>query len=145
MSRLISLAAVTAACLSMGGCAHQGETGFAWSFHQNPSEGVKLAYGQPHSDNVLLMMTCEPGSGRVMLSAVSGQDHIELAANKARDRFAGEPGVFGTVEAEAKAGAPSLATFARTGDLALVEGNRRIALAAAPQGDVQRFFGACEA
>lgn len=153
MSRPITLAVVAAACMSLGGCAHRGDTapGFAWSFQQNPDEGVKLAYGQPHSDNVLLMMTCEPGSGRVLLSAMSGQarDHIDLAARGARERISGHsaPNLFGghIVEGEASAATPSLAAFARTGDLAMMEGRRRIALAAAPveRADVQRFFSAC--
>lgn len=152
MSRILSLIAVAAAAMSLGGCVHQKAEGFSWSFQQNPDEGVKLAYGQPQSDNVLLMMTCAPGSGQVMLSAIGGRDDIVLAAGKDRDRFDGRaaPSAFGTghlVEAQAHTAAPSLRTFARTGELAMMEGRRRIDLAAEPQerAGVQRFFRTCRA
>ena len=153
MSRFLSMIVVAGACLSLGGCAHeQAPAGFAWSFQENPGEGVKLAYGQPRSDNVLLMMTCEPGSARVQLSALSGAggEAIVLTTGEGRDRFEGEASVFGgapLVEAEAVADARSLRAFARTGDLALMDGRRRIDVAAAPaeQAGVKRFFRACRA
>ena len=154
MSRLLSLAAV-AATLSIGGCAHQDAAEadrFAWIYQENEYEGAKLAYGAPNTDDVLLMMICEPGSGQVQLSAMSGAggDAIVLSSRNDQDRFAGHagPSVFGgawLIEAEARTAATSLRGFARTGDLALMEGRRKINVAAEPgeRAQVTRFFEAC--
>ena len=115
-------------------------------------EGAKLAYGAPSSDDVVLMMTCAPGSGHVMLSAMTERtrEEIVLASGGARDRFSGEvlPSELGglLLETQVEAKSKSLAGFARTGKLSMVAaGGETVSLAA--RGDeregVSRFFEVC--
>jgi hypothetical protein len=154
MSRMLSIIALTAAGLALGGCAHEASApGYAWSYQQSEGEGVKLAYGAPASDDILLMMTCAPHSGRVRLSAVTeaAQNDIVLASGKGRERFVGAamPSELGgaLVEAEAQAASPALARFAQTGDLAMMAGAQRVSLNAAgtERADVRQFFQSCQA
>jgi hypothetical protein len=149
MSRILSIIAFAAA---LGGCAHEADApGYAWSYQHSGGEGVKLAYGAPSSDDVLLMMTCAPHSGRVLLSAITegAQNDIVLASGSGRDRFTGAamPSELGgaLVEAEARAASPSLDRFARTGDLSMMAGAQKVSLAAngAERAGVQQFFEAC--
>lgn len=151
MSRLLSMMAIAAAGLALTGCAHQETSpNLNWTFQADSGDGAKLAYGQPQSDNVVLMMTCEPGVGQVVLSTPSAS--LDNAVILGRDRFEGRaiPDALSggqIVEATASAAAPSLDAFARTGDLTLVEGGRRFDLTAAPreQDGVKRFFESCRA
>jgi len=156
MSRIPStILALSAAALALAACAHEttSASNYAWSYQQNEYEGAKLAYGAPSSDDVLLMMTCAPHSGRVQLSAITdaAQNDIVLTSGKGRDRFTGAaaPSEFGgaIVEAEAQARAPSLDRFARTGDLAMMAGAQKVSLAAsgAAHAGVKQFFETCRA
>jgi hypothetical protein len=148
---------LAASCL-LAACAHQtpapDPSGMAWTLNETPSEGVKLAYGLPDSDMVLVMMTCRPSSGDVVLLQAVGPDApaaIALASGAAEARFAGEAspsmgdGAF--VEAMARADDPALARFARTGDLALRDGGRTHALPAssADRDRIAAFFRSCRA
>lgn len=144
--------------LMVAACAHQvapsPEPALAWSLHSTELEGAKLAYGQPQSDNVLLMMTCQPRTGAVRLSVAAPEagapDAVRLASRGRQDSFAGEaaPSGMGSgliVEAEARADHPVLASFAATGDLAVVENGRRARLpaAGADRQEIRSFFAAC--
>jgi hypothetical protein len=143
-------------CLAAA-CAHQGgpeAPGMAWSLQHAEGEGAKLAFGQPSSDNVLLMMTCQPRSGQVLVSVTTGEvsDAIELSSKEHVSRLSGQavPAMGeGSVLMEAEAGADdrTLASFARTGELAVVENGRRSALPvrAAERETVSRFFAECRA
>ena len=145
-------------CL-LAACAHQGDGGarggMAWSLHHAEGEGAKLAYGQPASDNVLLMMTCQPRSGQVLVSltapAGDAPAMIELSSKGRSSRLAGDlaPGMGDGAIIEAKASAidPALASFARTGDLAVVEGDHSAKLPAgrAERAAVSDFFDQCRA
>lgn len=146
---------IIAACtLALAGCSAQAAPDYGWSFQQDEHEGAKLAYGAPSSDDVVLMMTCAPNSGRVLLSAVTERprEEIVLASGGARDRFSGEllPSELGglLLEARVEAKARSLAGFARTGKLSIVAaGGETISLPA--RGDeregVSQFFETCRA
>jgi hypothetical protein len=122
-----------------------------WSLSQAQGEGAKLAYGEPQSDNVLLMMTCQPRSGRVLISAPATSSEIELVSGRERSRLTGQAapamGDAILIEAQATPDDRALASFARTGDLALVADGRRASLPArsAEQRAIAGFFGACRA
>lgn len=151
-----ALMSLAGSCL-LAACAHQTPTampGMAWSLHHAEGEGAKLAFGQPASDNVLIMMTCQPRSGEVLVSlaAPSGaRPAIDLASRGATAEFQGETapsmgdGVL--IEAQAPASHPALAQFARTGDLTLVDNGRRTPLPArgAERGKIAGFFESCRA
>jgi hypothetical protein len=140
-------------------CAHQGEqglAGMAWSLNHAEGEGAKLAYGQPASDNVLLMMTCQPQSGAVRVSLVTGADEvpgsIALASQGKVSKLRGQalPGMgegSALLEAEARTSDPALASFARTGEIAVIQNGRTSALPvrAQEQPTVKAFFAECRA
>jgi hypothetical protein len=150
-----AILSLAGSCL-LAACAHQGgpiTPGMAWSLHHSAGEGAKLAFGQPASDNVLLMMTCAPRSNavRVSLTAAPGAPAtIELASGEARNRLRGEIApAMGEgavlIEADAPADAAALSRFAQTGELAVIEGGRRAELPARRQekAAVADFFATC--
>jgi hypothetical protein len=150
MPRRLVLPAVLFA-LSVAGCAHQQAAlpGYSWAFLDNADEPPKLAYGRPSSDEVLLMMTCAPGSRAVTLSAsgVSGRT-LSVSSGGRLSRFAAVGGSDGgLLEAEADRDALALGNFRRTGDLAIVNAGRSHSISAVPadRGQVAAFFKACEA
>ena len=72
MIRPAAITVLTASVLLLGSCMHGQEamsSGMAWSLHETPEEGAKLAYGAPNSDNVALMLSCQPASGQVLCKA----------------------------------------------------------------------------
>ncbi|WP_421932583.1 hypothetical protein [Phenylobacterium sp.] len=145
-------------CL-LASCAHQGQSGLpgmAWSLNHAEGEGAKLAYGQPQSDNVLIMMTCQPRSGRVLVSMTAPvdapSDAIEITSRDHNSRLAADatPGMgegASYVEARAAVTDPALASFAATGDLAVVAGGRKAAMPVRgpERAAVNDFFAACRA
>eukprot|EP01030_Chromulinospumella_sphaerica_P021381 gene21381-21316_t len=87
MNRSVAIIALTTSVLLLGSCMHGGPYvagDMAWSLHETPEEGAKLAYGAPNSDNVALMMTCQPASGEVLVStnAVQSAPAIVLKSGK---------------------------------------------------------------
>lgn len=156
MSRKLFIAFIAAASAALGGCASAGPapSPYAWSYQQVEGEGEKLAYGAPNSDDVVMMMTCEPGSGRVIMSALVEEmrDELVLASGGEERSY---PAIGGTseldggaiVEAEGFADKPVLTRFARTGELAILGGSKRIELAAqgGDQSSIGRFFERCQA
>jgi hypothetical protein len=152
MRRRAAMSFVAACTLSA--CAHQqtpaAMPGMAWSLHQADGEGTKLAYGQPHSDNVVLMMSCAPGSGTVLVSANAAADarpELELASGPRSARFRAEVGPAmgdgAIVEASAPANSPVLQRFADSGDLAVAVSGRRTAV----PGDrtkARQFLASCQ-
>ena len=144
---------IAACALAAAGCSAQAAPDYGWSFQQDEHEGTKLAYGAPSSDDVVLMMTCAPGSGHVMLSAMTERtrEEIVLASGGARDRFSGEvlPSELGglLLEAKVEAEARSLAAFARTGKLTMAANGETVSLAAhgEERAGVSQFFQVCRA
>lgn len=142
---------------SVAACAHQmdqARTGdLTWNLHMAGTQ-AKLAYGQPNSDLVGLMMSCEQGSGAVMVSGdvttdsaklvlASGDRKLHLSGDAQPDPYTG--GLY--VEASAPAGSPALQRFAQTGDLRMVRtmADRDMQAPDAAKGDIRRFFAHCEA
>lgn len=153
MTRLPALIAAVA-CAALGSCvASPAAPGFAWSYQNNAGEGPKLAYGAPSSDNVVLMMTCEPAARRVDVSLIGGspQGGLVLASGDARQTVAAglvaSPDAGQMIEGSTHIASPALARFARTGDLSLVDRGRTVRLDATPldRASVSRFFAACNA
>lgn len=153
MSRTLAIIAL-AICGGLGSCvATQTVSGFAWSFQHNEGEGPKLAYGTPASDNVVLMMTCEPGAQRVDVSLMGGSPKagLTLVSGDARQTLKADlissPGMGQMIQAVARPASAPLAGFARTGDLSLVDRGRTVKIDASPseRAGVRRFFKACQA
>jgi hypothetical protein len=147
---------LAASCLVVA-CASQGQgalPGLAWFLYETDSEGAKLAYGAPSSDNVVLMMTCQPHSGEVTVSATNAGDSARIRLTSAGESgdFFGQAGPSGVgqgayVEAAAPADHPALARFARTGELSLHEADHsaRLPVRMAERGRIRDFFAACQA
>jgi len=76
--RTRSVLGLTVATILAAACAHpapEAPAPMSWSFNHTQDEGLKLVYGQPRSDNVLLMMSCQPQTGQVEVAvATSGDD-----------------------------------------------------------------------
>lgn len=152
MASRIAFAALSIAAL-LAGCAHEkaGLDGYRWAYLEEGPEAPRLAYGRPNSDDVVLMISCQPGRDQVAVSAVglSGGE-IVLASGRAETRFAGARindamSDGGVLEARGKASAPALAGFSKSGDLALLtEGERHdLTAGSADRGHVKAFFKAC--
>ena len=153
MSRMLATIGLLA-CVGLGSCVGMpAASGLAWSFQNHPGEGPKLAYGAPSSDDVVLMMTCEPGSRQVDLSLMGGspQAGLILTSGDARQALTGKviatPGMGQMIQASAHAKSAPLAGFARTGNLSLVDRGRTVDIGASPteRASVNRFFAACRA
>lgn len=153
MPRMLSI--ITAlSCAVLGSCvAMPTAPGFAWSYQHNAGEGPKLAYGAPASDDVVLMMTCEPGAQRVDVSLMGGspQSGVVLTSGGARQALKADlvasPGMGQMIQASAHPASAPLAGFARTGELSLVDRGRTVKLdaTAGERRGVNQFFEACRA
>jgi hypothetical protein len=153
MASRIALAALALLTAALAGCAHEkaGMTGYRWSYLEDGSDVPRLAYGRPNSDDVVLMMSCQPGQDRVDVSAVGLQgQELVLASGRTESRFVGariEDAISesGVLEARGKASAPALKGFQKSGDLALLAKGDRYSLAAASadRAYVSAFFAAC--
>lgn len=155
MNRIAAITALTTSVLLLGSCMHgqayvAGDMG--WSLHETPEEGAKLAFGAPNSDNVALMMTCRPASGEVLVStsALQPAPAIVLKSGKTETALPATAtpsmGEGHFLEAGAKANDPVLASFARTGDITLVQGKDQLKLpAGGDRAQISRFFAACAA
>jgi hypothetical protein len=149
-----AILSLIASC-SLAACAHQSPPtampGMGWSLNHVEGEGAKLAFGQPQSDNVLLMMTCQPKSGQVLVSAnapTKVRPVLELSSRGTKGRYMGAIGPAlgeGTViEAQARAADPVLQSFANTGDLAIMIDGQRTAVPG-DRAKVREFLTSCRA
>ena len=147
-----------AASCTLAACAHPATDtapGMAWSLVNSADEGAKLAYGQPQSDNVLLMLSCAPGGGQITVSLSAGDAApavIDLAAGDRTARYEGETSPsFGEggslIEAQASAADPTLMRFANGESLTVLENGRRSVLPvrADERDQVRSFFKSCRA
>ncbi len=154
----VSVAGALAIPLVIGSCMaplqpHPAQGGMAWSLNETPEEGVKLTFGAPASDSVVLMMTCRPNSDQVVLSAEARQPAAQmvLASGKARTRLpaVSMPGLgdIQILEANGSTRDRALVAFAATGQLSLIQTDRILPLTAsgAARSSVSRFFAACRA
>jgi hypothetical protein len=122
-----------------------------WAFDQNPDEGAKLAFGPPATDDVPVMLTCQPKSGVVRISAAVASPHVppvlrlssKGVSSSARGRVA-EDGLGPRLEAIAPAHLAALAAFADSGQLSVsAGGGGALTATAADPAPVRRFFAAC--
>lgn len=153
MFRAVIAAAIAA--IAVTGCVTRtvdAPSAYAWSYSANPGEGAKLAFGRPHSDEVVLMMVCDQSQSQLMLSAAGLRSaNLVLASGEARtpisgvvgEGFAGSPGL---IEASSSTRAAALSAFRQSGDLEMSSGGRTIRMAAsdADRPAVNRFFRECQ-
>lgn len=156
MRKTIAIAVGILALGSVAAVAHtvdQQPTGVTWNLYVNGDE-AKLAYGQPNSDLVGIMMACNRGDQAVTVSGdvdpakpqlvlASGEKSVALSGPASSDPFGG--GLY--MEARASTHDAAIARFARTGDLTVRQGQGAVEMRASDKarGDIQRFFAHCEA
>lgn len=154
--RIRAALGLAAAIVTVAACAHstpEAQAPMSWAFNHTHAEGLKLVYGQPRSDNVLVMLSCQPHSGQVEIAvatAVVTPGTVALISRRVRLDLSGAlaptpvEGV-GMVIEMIGADAPTLDGFARTGDLLVRTGGRRIPASARgeDQALVSGFFGQC--
>jgi hypothetical protein len=121
-----------------------------WSLSQVEGEGAKLAFGKPQSDDVLVMLTCEPRSNRLRVSAPASTNgrFIGLSSGREARRYVASAGPAGfgdgvVLEAEARPDDPVVTRFAASGQLALDVDGRRLALPADDPRQAREFVNSC--
>jgi len=157
LSRIAAIALGVFTWGSVAACAHHldraAEAALTWNYAVYGDE-AKLAYGQPNSDLVGVMLSCQRGAGSVLVSSdvkaaramlvlASDQQRLSLSGPAERDPYAG--GYY--LQASAPAASPALRQFAETGRLSLERGQDETEMNAqgAAKGDIRRFFAHCEA
>ena len=149
----LGLSCLLAACAQQTG---PSAPGMAWSLNHAEGEGAKLAFGQPDSDNLLLMMTCQARSGEVMVTVAAPENRpahaIELRSNERTTRLPGQivPAMAegeALIEAQTPATNPTLASFARTGDLSIGGdgSSAKLPVRAGERQVVRNFLATCRA
>ncbi len=144
------------AALGLAACVHEPAPvapapGMTWILSEAEGEGAKLAFGTPHSDDLLLMLSCAPRSGQVEIvaSAPAGQKApIGLSSGGKTQKYATEvdaaPGDGAMLSARTTAADPVIARFGQTGELAVIAGPRRTVLPGAADKS-RRFVDSCAA
>jgi hypothetical protein len=154
--RTRSALGLTAAMILAAACAHpapEAPAPMSWSFNQTQAEGLKLVYGQPRSDNVLLMLSCQPLSGQVEVAVATSDEAagaVGLVSRQARFDLSGPAaptpleGV-GLVMETAAISNPALENFAQTGELSVRTTGKSVPAEArgADQALVAGFFSQC--
>ncbi|HEY4029264.1 MAG TPA: hypothetical protein VGM25_02890 [Caulobacteraceae bacterium] len=154
------LVVVLAACVAertpappkvAAGLPHEG-----FGLDSNPDEGLKLVYGVEGTDNVTLMLECQPGSRKI---AVIDFDHPDAQRGQALTLASGqtrsvlEP----TLETNEEDGGmivtghvtpdlPALDGFRRSGRIAVSVGSKGYMLSATTTErlKIERFFSGCD-
>ncbi len=157
LASLLAGSAALAACQGDGeprdaaaGLMASGTPGYSLQY-VDTGETAKLAYGQPDSELMSLMLECAKGSGDVEISDVAqGAGELTLASGGRSEKFDGavSPAPMAPVLiADASANAPVLQAFRRTGRVEVQNGKLRYVIAAeAPERPaLESFFAACEA
>lgn len=155
----VGLAAVTGVAISacMQGGAQQAafETRAAPTyglFYMDEGASAKLAYGQANSDNVVLMLQCQKGSGVVDVTnaaSASPSATLTLASNGAQTTLAAQTQSFEgapLMVARTRLTDASLQAFRRSGRLDVsYPGSRYNVVATADErARVEQFFTACD-
>ena len=136
------LAALCLSLAALAGCALPAENlrrdpALAWILDEGPP-GARLILGAPDSDDIRVMMTCQPHSGAVdiTIAARPGDSAgVELHSGKVWNRYRGaghaDEETSGAVDVDLQklsAADPVLAAFADTGELAVVFQLRKLVL-----------------
>lgn len=152
--RATAFIALSLLAASLSGCAHEqtAQGPYRWAYLADDGD-PRLAYGRPNSDDVVLMLNCQPGQDQIRVSALglAGQE-IVLTSGKTESRFpaqALEDDMSGSrlLEGRGRTTAPALANFRKSGDLTLMapSGRHSLAAASADRSKVRNFFKACRA
>lgn len=130
-----------------------GEAEMAWTF-TSTGEGPKIAYGEPQTDNVRLMLRC-PDSGEALLSFIRPAEEVEDRPDTLVIASAGSSrsltiemnqGQLGTsVEAQAPLKSGALQQFHSGNELELRWGEETFRVPGAVDGPVRQFFETCGA
>ena len=149
--RAAAFAVLSFLAAALAGCAHEqaADGTYRWAYLADDGD-PRLAYGRPNSDDVVLMLNCQPGQDQVRVSALglAGQEII-LTSGKTESRFpaqALEDEMSGSrlLEGRGRTTAPALANFRKSGELAVMNNGRHsLAAASADRGKVKAFFKAC--
>ena len=144
--------------LTLAACAHEagdGERrgaygGMDWVLSQAEGYESKLAYGVPDTDNVAVMLSCQPksdqvsvvlvgveGGARPVLTLGSGRTLTRLPATRVQGMDAFD------VEATAPARSRPLTRFAETGELTVGVGARRTEMPPADPAKSRKFVESC--
>lgn len=157
MRKIAAIGLGLAAYAAVAACAHTLDrvqpSAVAWNLHV-AGDQAKLAYGQPNSDLVGLMLTCERGSGQVVVAGdvsadrpvlvlASGRKTLKLQGQAEPDPYTG--GLW--MEAAAPTGEDTFARFQRTGDLKIKQriGAMNMSASESSKRDIRRFFAHCQA
>ena len=125
--------------------------GFALTFIDE-GRSAKLAYGQPNTDYLALMLQCAKGSKLVEVTDMNGSTSagaLTLVSGAARSDLKAtvEPGAGAPVLlAHTPAASPALAAFRRTGIIEVSHPGVRygVTATAAERIAIERFFAACD-
>lgn len=156
MRRVLSLLPI-AGMMTLAACASDPPPvqipGMSWSLNQVEGEGAKLAFGRAQSDDVVVMLACEPRSDQVRVSVVAdgvlaGPQNLTLSSGGTDGRYQAlaEPAGFGggvVLESIARPDDPVLRNFAASGRLAVDAGGRRTTIPAADPGQARAFMATC--
>jgi hypothetical protein len=137
MRRLILIGLAAGA---LGACAtpvQKTPRAMSWGVSANAEEGAKLVLGVPETDDVRVVMMCQPRSGRVDLTIIGRRGDpaaVELQSGKIVGHYAGAgvedeetDGAF-DIQLKLPADDPILGGLADTGKLTIVFPTRRIVL-----------------
>lgn len=135
----------------LAGCAHEqtAQGPYRWAYLADDGD-PRLAYGRPNSDDVVLMLNCQPGQDQIRVSALGLKgDEIVLTSGRTESRFAAQAlqdDMSGSrlLEGRGRTTAPALANFRKSGELAVMNNGRHsLTAASADRGKVRAFFKAC--
>lgn len=143
---LILLSASLTGCASVTDVQNPFNPAARWGADRN-SEGDRLWFGVPDSDDTDLMLTCQPHSGRVEVYAAGGVDRpavfISFSSGTATSRhfmkrLESDDGYGGFLSVND----PALIAFSETGEIATSAAGRRFRFPPAKAMAVA-FFKAC--
>jgi len=136
---------------ALAACAHEGAAppaDMTWSLTSTPGEGVKLGYGEDDTDNLVLMLICQPKSGEVQVwlmgATVARATSLVLSSGTRSARFPARRNEDGyeMLRAAATADDAVFTSFAATGSLGFSVDGRRTVLPGAG-GDARKFVASC--
>ena len=158
---LVASAGILAGCMEQRAPAPPGQAAqlqpkMGFVLDHNTDEGWKLVYGRDGTDDVWLMLQCQPGSRKIdlydvrhpgarkgeMLTLISGKVQSVVSA----EVEANEAGDGKLVLVHTTPDLPALDAFRHSGEIRVKLGSRDFALTASPaeKPPIARFFSGCE-
>jgi hypothetical protein len=128
--------------------------GYALDYSESREEGAKLTYGRDSTDDLAFMLQCRPGSGRIEIIELDGDERAGTmvltsgptrSSVRTRIETTDGPGDY-QINAAIDASNPVMAQFRATGRLRLSGPGFSHDVSAgtsAQKTAVTRFFGAC--